>query len=261
MEMSVQDRVAIVTGGGMGIGQEISRELARRGAKVVIADINDAAARATAQEITATGGTVAVTKTDVTDKASTVAMAEFAIATYGAIDILVNNAGADSKGAIWELTEDQWDLLMKLNLKGTFLATQAVVHHMMGRKFGRIVNMSSMAGKTGELFTSPYCTTKFGVIGFTQSIALELGPYNVTVNAVCPGAVETDLFRTGVTRTAALNNNTYEEELQEKFISLTPLGRMTTTLDVAKAVAFFASDEAQFITGSSLNVSGGREMH
>lgn len=259
--MSIQGRVAIVTGGAMGIGAEISRELARRGARVVIADIHGDAARDTSEKIQKDGGIATFVQTDVTSKSSTRGMAEFAISTYGAIDILVNNAGADSKGAIWELEEEQWDFLMNLNLKGTFLATQAVVQHMMDRRFGRIINMSSMAGKSGELFTSPYCTTKFGVIGFTQSIALELGPHNVTVNAVCPGAVETDLFRKGVTMTAALNNNTYEEELNEKFISLTPLGRMTTTLDVAKAVAFFASDEAEFITGSSLNVSGGREMH
>lgn len=259
--MSVRERIAIVTGGGMGIGQEISRELARRGATVVIADIQETPSLNTVEQIRSSGGKASYVHTDVTDRNSTRDLAAQTIAEHGCIDILVNNAGADSKGAIWELEENQWDFLMNLNLKGTFLSTQAVVRHMMDRRFGRIINMSSMAGKTGELFTSPYCTTKFGVIGFTQSIALELGPYNVTVNAVCPGAVETDLFKKGVTMTAALNNNSYEEELEEKFISLTPLGRMTTTNDVARAVAFFASDEAEFITGSSLNVSGGREMH
>ena len=259
--MSLEKMVAIVTGGGMGIGRGITLELARRGASVVIADINDEAAEKTKADVEAAGGKAATVHTDVTNQESTVSMARFAIDTYGKIDILVNNAGADKKGAVWEFEEKDWDFLMALNLKGVFLSTQAVVAHMMERKFGRTINMSSMAGKSGEPFTAPYCTTKFGVIGFTQSIALELGKYNVTVNAVCPGAVETDLFKRGVTGSAKANNRTYEEELQEKFISLTPLGRMTTVEDVAKGVAFFASDEAQFITGTSLNVSGGREMH
>lgn len=127
----------------------------------------------------------------------------------------MNNAGAESKGAIWELKEEQWDFLVKRNLKGTFLATQAVIQHMMDYTYGRMVDMPSMAAKTEELFTSPCCTTKFGVIGFTQSIALELGPHNVTVNAMCPGAVEAELFKKGVAGTAKLNSNTYEEELQE----------------------------------------------
>jgi 3-oxoacyl-[acyl-carrier protein] reductase/sorbitol-6-phosphate 2-dehydrogenase len=118
-----------------------------------------------------------------------------------------------------------------------------------------------MAGKTGEAFTSPYCTTKFGVIGFTQSIALELGSDNITINAVCPGAVETDLIKSSVTGTAKLNNRSYEEELYEKFLRQTPLGRIAQPEDIANAVAFLASDEASFITGSTLNVSGGREMH
>ena len=259
--MSLEKRVAVVTGGGMGIGRGITLELASRGAAVAIADINEEAAERTKADVLAAGGRAAAIHTDVTDKESTVAMAQFAIDTFGQIDILVNNAGADIKGAVWEFDERDWDFLMSLNLKGVFLSTQAVVGHMMERKFGRIINMSSMAGKSGEPFTAPYCTTKFGVIGFTQSIALELGPYNITANAVCPGAVETDLFKRGVTGSAKANNRTYEEELQVKFIGLTPLGRMTTVEDVAKGVAFFASDDARFITGTSLNVSGGREMH
>jgi len=259
--MDLKERIAIVTGGGMGIGQGIVKELASRGANVVVADINEDAAKQTAQEVVDSGGNAVAFRADVTDSKSTAAMAQFAVDNFGHIDILVNNAGADIKGAVWEFNEKDWDFLMNLNLKGVFLSTQAVVKHMMVRRSGRIINMSSMAGKSGEPFTAPYCTTKFGVIGFTQSIALELGDHNITVNAVCPGAVETDLFKRGVTGSAKANNRTYEEELQEKFISLTPLGRMTTVEDVAKGVAFFASDDAKFITGTSLNVSGGREMH
>lgn len=261
MNKNLQNKVAMVTGGGMGIGKGIVKELASRGARVIVADIKEDLAKQTASEVVSDGGEAVAVFADVTSKESTAAMAQFAVDTYGHIDILVNNAGADKKGSVWEYDEKDWDFLMNLNLKGVFLSTQAVVKHMMIRRQGRIINMSSMAGKSGEAFTAPYCTTKFGVIGFTQSIALELGDHNITVNAVCPGAVETDLFKRGVTGSAKENNRTYEEELQEKFIKLTPLGRMTTIEDVAKSVAFFASDDAQFITGTSLNVSGGREMH
>ena len=121
--------------------------------------------------------------------------------------------------------------------------------------------MSSMAGKTGEPLTSAYCSTKFGVIGFTQSVALEVGQYNITINAVCPGAVATELHKQSVAQSAARKGMKPEDFLQEFFIKPTPLGRMAQPLDVAKAVSFLASDEADFITGSTLNISGGREMH
>jgi NAD(P)-dependent dehydrogenase (short-subunit alcohol dehydrogenase family) len=132
---------------------------------------------------------------------------------------------------------------------------------MIERRYGRIVNISSMAGKTGEPLTSPYCATKFGVIGFTQSIALELGKHNITVNAVCPGPVDTDLIRQSVAQSAKIKGMAPEDFLQEFFINPTPLGRIAQPVDIARAVIFLASDEAEFITGSTLNVSGGREMH
>jgi NAD(P)-dependent dehydrogenase (short-subunit alcohol dehydrogenase family) len=181
--------------------------------------------------------------------------------THGKIDILVNNAGTDIKGAITELAENTWDTLMNINLKGVFLCTQAAVVSMIEQRYGRIVNISSMAGKTGEPLTSPYCATKFGVIGFTQSIALELGKHNITVNAVCPGPVDTDLIRQSVAQSAKIKGMAPEDFLQEFFINPTPLGRIAQPVDIARAVIFLASDDAEFITGSTLNVSGGREMH
>ena len=132
---------------------------------------------------------------------------------------------------------------------------------MIKQRYGRVVNISSMAGKTGEPFTSPYCASKFGVIGFTQSIALEVGQYNITINAVCPGPVDTELIRKSVAQSAEIKGMTSEEFLQRFFIDPTPMGRIAKPADVAKAVVFLASDEAEFITGSTLNVSGGREMH
>ena len=259
--MRLQGKTGLVTGGGSGIGRGICLKFAKEGANVVITDINMAGAEETLRQIKALGGEGICIRADVTSVADTENMVVETVNKYGSIDILVNNAGTDIKGAVEEYPLEKWELLMSLNLKGVFLSTQAAVKRMKAQHYGRIVNISSMAGKTGESFTSAYCTTKFGVIGFTQSVALEVGESNITVNAVCPGAVETDLIKSSVTGTAELNNRTYEEELYEKFIKQTPLGRVAQPSDIANAVAFLASDEASFITGSTLNVSGGREMH
>ena len=259
--MRLKDRVAIVTGGGAGIGRSVCVNMVKEGAKVVVADINQETAQETADTLTKEGGDAMAFQMDVTQKSAVQTMAAEALKAYGKIDILVNNAGTDIKGAITELTERTWDTLMDINLKGVFLCTQAVSHSMIERRYGRIVNISSMAGKTGEPLTSPYCATKFGVIGFTQSIALELGKHNVTVNAVCPGPVDTDLIRQSVAQSAKIKGIAPEDFLQEFFINPTPLGRIAQPVDIARAVIFLASDEAEFITGSTLNVSGGREMH
>jgi len=259
--MRLKDRVAIVTGGGAGIGRSVCVNMVKEGAKVVVADINQETAQETADTLTKEGGDAMAFQMDVTQKPAVQTMAAAALKAYGKIDILVNNAGTDIKGAITELTERTWDTLMDINLKGVFLCTQAVSHSMIEQRYGRIVNISSMAGKTGEPLTSPYCATKFGVIGFTQSIALELGKHNITVNAVCPGPVDTDLIRQSVAQSAKIKGMAPEDFLQEFFINPTPLGRIAQPVDIARAVIFLASDEAEFITGSTLNVSGGREMH
>lgn len=259
--MRLQDKIALVTGGARGIGEGICIKLAKEGARVVVADIDIEGAESTAKAINDAGGKAVAVHADVTKEEDAEKMIDTAVNTFGKIELLVNNAGADIKGAIQDYPVESWDKLMNLNLKGTFLTTKVAVKKMIPQKYGRIVNISSMAGKTGEPFTSPYCTTKFGVIGFTQSIALELGEYNITANAVCPGGVETDLIKGSIAGTAKLNNRSYEEELQEKFLKFTPLGRMAQPSDVANAVAFLLSEEANYITGSTLNVAGGREMH
>lgn len=259
--MQLEGKVAIVTGGGSGIGAAISTHLAEKGAILFLLDINIKGANVIAASIQKNGGLASSLKVDVTKKNEVQEAVSHIIKQTGHIDILVNNAGTDIKGAITELKEETWDLMMNLNLKGVFLCTQAVSVPMIENKSGRIINISSMAGKTGEPFTSPYCSTKFGVIGFTQSIALELGQHNITVNAVCPGACETELIKKSITGSAKLSGRSYEEELYEKFLKQTPLGRLAKPIDVAKAVAFLASDDAEYITGSSINVSGGREMH
>jgi NAD(P)-dependent dehydrogenase (short-subunit alcohol dehydrogenase family) len=235
--------------------------MAKEGAKVAVMDINEEAALETAEMIEKEDGEALALKMDVTLKADVQAMTAQVLKIHGKINILVNNAGTDIKGSITELAENTWDTLMNINLKGVFLCTQAAVESMIAQRYGRVVNISSMAGKTGEPLTSPYCATKFGVIGFTQSIALELGKHNITVNAVCPGPVDTDLIRQSVAQSAKIKGMAPEDFLQEFFINPTPLGRIAQPVDIARAVIFLASDEAEFITGSTLNVSGGREMH
>ena len=259
--MRLENRVAIVTGGARGIGRAICLNLSQEGAKVVIPDINLDGAQETARMIKDDGGEALATETDVTKKSEVQAMVTEAIETYRKIDILVNNAGVDIKNRVVDFEEADWDKIMNLNLKGVFLCTQAVLPSMMKRKYGRIVNISSMAGKTGEAYTAPYCTSKWGVIGFTQSVALEVGKYQITVNAVCPGCVETELIHQSLGKAAEILGMSTSEVMQRFCIDLTPLGRMATPLDVARGVTFLASDEAEFITGSSLNVTGGREMH
>lgn len=259
--MRLKDRVAIVTGGGSGIGRSICVNMAQEGAKVAVPDIDPQTAAETVALIKKDGGEATAFKMDVTQKSEVQTTIAAVLKAYGKIDILVNNAGTDIKGSITELAEDTWDKLMDINLKGVFLCTQAVTPSMIERRYGRIVNISSMAGKTGEPLTSPYCATKFGVIGFTQSVALEVGKHNITANAVCPGPVDTDLIRQSVAQSAKIKGMPPEDFMQQFFIDPTPLGRIAQPVDVARAVIFLASDEAEFITGSTLNVSGGREMH
>jgi NAD(P)-dependent dehydrogenase (short-subunit alcohol dehydrogenase family) len=235
--------------------------MAKEGAVIAIPDINVDAAKQTVEMIKRDGGEAMGLRVDVTKKPEVRGMVNDVLKAYGQIHILVNNAGIDIKGAVTELEESTWDKIMDLNLKAVFLCTQAVLPSMIEQRYGRIVSISSMAGKTGEPFTSPYCASKFGVIGFTQAIALEVGKHKISVNAVCPGPVETGLIKESVSQAAKLKDMDPEEFFQSFYIEPTPLGRIARPLDVARAVIFLVSGDAEFITGTTLNVSGGREMH
>jgi len=259
--MRFSDRVAVITGGGGGIGRAISLNLGREGATVVAADIDPQAAEETARLVIRDGGQALAIEVDITRKQSVQALVAEVLRAYGKVDILVNNAGIDIKGAVVDLEESSWDKILDINLKGMFLVTQAVLPFMIAIRYGRIVNMSSMLGRTGKAYSSPYCASKFGVIGFSQAVALEVGKFRITVNVVCPGPVDTEMIRQSIAQSAQLQGVTCEEFLQTYFINQTPLGRIAKPTDVAHAVVFLASDEAAFITGSALNVSGGREMH
>jgi 3-oxoacyl-[acyl-carrier protein] reductase len=243
------DRIAIVTGGAQGIGRAIAELLARRGAQVVVADINLEKAQATAQAITdSTGCRAIAVHVNVADSASAQTMVDRVMQEFGQIDILVNNAGTTRDNLIMRISDADWDLVLGVNLKGAFNCSKAAVRPMMKRRYGRIVNISSVSGLAGQAGQTNYSSSKAGLIGFTKALAKEVGSRAITVNAVAPGFVPTDL------------TNEILAKVQDEAIKMTPLGRLGAVEDIAYAVAFLVSDEASFITGQVLSVDGGLAM-
>jgi len=261
----LENRTAIVTGGGRGIGRGIAMELAREGAGVIIADVDLDNAERTAGEIRDQGGRVLVVRVDVTDPASVDAGVSAAMLEVGNIDILVNNAGvvgAHVGGG--SITLEDWDACYEVNLKGMWIMSRALIPHFRQRGGGRIVNLASIAGRKGAAGLAHYCASKAGAISLTQSLARDLGPSNITVNAVCPGLLWTDMWRH---LEGAIGRDTTPEVVEQRrvfdrFIETNcPLRREQTPEDIGRAVVFFASDDARNITGQSLNVDGGIEMN
>jgi NAD(P)-dependent dehydrogenase (short-subunit alcohol dehydrogenase family) len=248
---SLDGRVALVTGGASGIGAGIARVLASTGARVAIGDLDENAAAAAA------GAGLGV-RLDVTDRGVVDQAVSRVERELGPVDVLVNNAGISNVAPFCEITDADWDRLMGVNLRGVLVVTQRVLPSMLERRTGRIINISSMAGKEGLPNLAHYCATKFGVIGLTQSLAREVADRDVTVNAVCPGVVRTPLWDdpdTGILRELDGENG------WQAFLAGIPLGRPQSAEDIGHACAYLASDEAANITGEALNVSGGQQMH
>jgi len=247
--ISLEGKVAIVTGSSRGIGRTIARELALRGAAVVVNYLSSAAAaEEVANEILSKGGRAQVHQADVSDFKAAQGLIKFATETFDGLDILVNNAGITRDKLIMLTSEEDWDIVQDTNLKSTFSCSKAAVRYMMRKRYGRIINITSIAGQMGNPGQTSYSASKAGQIGFTKALAREIGSRNITVNAIAAGYVETDIWE-GVS-----------EEAKQAILSMVPLGRKGEAQEIADAVAFLASDQAGYITGQVLGIDGGVAM-
>ena len=255
--MVLADRVAIVTGAGNGIGRAIALAMVRAGARVVAADVDGGAAKATADAAARLGGKSLALDTDVGDLAAIDRMALRAVEAFGRVDVLVNNAGVTRRAGIMDLTEQDWDRIMRVNGKGVFFCLQRVAREMISRGGGTIINIASVAGK-GYVGASNaiYATSKGGVIALTRLAALQLARHKITVNAICPGVTVTALSEANLA-VRARDEGVSAEEMRRRRDAVIPLGRANEPEDVAALAVFLASPGARNITGQSLNVDGG----
>ena len=245
--MRLNDRVALITGSGSGIGRAIAENFAAEGARIVVADVVEERARETVDTIVSSGGRAVAVTADVSEGAQVAKMVEQATAAYGAIEILVNNAAIVSGDDILDLDEETWDRDLKVVLKSVALCSKAVVPAMIERRRGSIVNIASVNGLVA-LTQMPYSAAKAGVINLTKNMALTYGPHQVRVNAICPGTIRTPIWDELLAR---------DPDMLERLTRFYPLGRVGAPADVAKAALFLASDDADWITGETLVVDGG----
>lgn len=244
-----EGKAAIVTGASRGIGREIALLLAKEGARVAV---NYSGSKDKADEvvqlITASGGEAFAIQADVSNAESVKVMVDQTIETFGSIDILVNNAGITRDNLLMRMKDDEWDDVININLKGVFLCTKGVTRQMMRQRAGKIVNVASIVGVSGNPGQANYVAAKAGVIGFTKTVAKELASRNINVNAVAPGFITTDM------------TDTLNEEVKNQMLTAIPLGKLGSPADVAKTVAFLLSDDAAYITGQTIHVDGGMVM-
>ena len=247
MDLGLKDKTAIVTGSGRGLGRQMALMMAEEGANLVVTDIDGSAAQETVEMVEAKGGRAVARTADVTVAADVEGVATAAVDAFGRIDVLVNNAGFPRDGLLVKMSEDDWEAVIDVCLKGAFLCTRAVIPTMIAQQSGRIINIASRAhhGNPGQ---ANYSAAKAGLIGFTGSQAREQGRFNITVNCVAPGFVETPLVR----------DLPHFEKIKEKTIANTPIPRLGREEDIANVVLFLASERASWITGETVHVTGGR---
>ena len=246
--MELQEQVAIVTGGGRGIGREIALRLAAQGARVALFDVNEQTLAQTVQELEGTGRQAMGLVVDVTNAAAVDEAVSKVLDKLGRIDILVNNAGVTQDGLLVRMEESQWDRVLDINLKGTYLCTRAVAKVMLKARRGRIVSIASIVGLIGNPGQANYAASKAGIIGFTKAVAKELASRHVTCNAVAPGFIKTEM------------TERLPEEVKRRLSELIPMAALGEPSDVAQAVGFLVSDAARYITGHVLVVDGGLAM-
>lgn len=246
--MELEGKVALVTGAAQGIGKAIAHLLARNGADVVVSDINLEKARETSDEIQKMGRRSLPMKVNVADLTDVERMVEAILGHFGRIDILVNNAGITRDRLILRMTEEDWDAVLDVNLKGTFNCTKAVIRHMAKQRSGKIVSIASVSGEMGNPGQANYAASKAGVIGFTKTIAREFAARGINVNAIAPGFIQTAM------------TDAIPEKSKEMLIQMIPMERLGQPEDVAEAVLFLVSERSSYITGQVLNVNGGIYM-
>ena len=258
----LQDRIAIVSGGAQGLGAAIGLRLAQEGAHVVVADLNREGAERTAGEIVAKTGNRAIgVSVNVTDESQVAAMIDRTLDEFGRLDLLVSNAGILLAEAVDEFPADQWRAVIDVNLVGYFLCAKHAARVMKAQQSGSIIQINSKSGKKGSYKSSAYAASKFGGLGLTQSIALELAEYGVRANAICPGnLLDSPLWVDSLYGQYAKKWGITEEEVRQKYIDQVPMKRGCTYDDITNVVVFLASEQAGYMTGQAINVTGGQEM-
>ena len=246
--MSLQGRTAIVTGAAQGIGRAIAEALAQAGADIAVADLDPSRSAETVAAVEKIGRKALNLKVNVADSGETKSMVEQVLKAWGKVDILVNNAGITRDGLLLRMKEEDWSLVLQINLNGTFNCTKAVLQPMTKQRYGRIVNIASIVGVIGNAGQANYSASKAAVIGFTKTVGREYASRNVTVNAVAPGFIDTAM-------THGLST-----DVKDTLLKQIPLGRLGTPADIAAAVRFLVSEEAAYITGHVLHVNGGMLM-
>jgi len=246
--MIFKDKVSIVTGASQGIGESIALELSKEGAETILVDIQKEKLEEVAQKIAQNNGKVAVFSVDVSRMDQVMDVAEKIVQNHKKVDHLVNNAGITRDNLLMRMKEEEWDSVLAVNLKGVFNFSKALIRHMIGNRYGRIVNISSVVGLMGNVGQANYAASKAGVLGFTKSLAREVASRGITVNAVAPGYIATPM------------TESLPDSVKNMFVELIPLKRFGTPDEIAYVVKFLLSDEAAYITGQVINVNGGMVM-